>query len=446
MRPGWSGMLVAYVVYALLATVVLAWTVPPYQNPDERNHLLRAEQVSRWGLVGQRFDAGRNSGGLVAPEIEATASVFQPVVAHREQKVTAAMFAAVRRVGWRGAPIWASFANTSIYPPFFYAPAVVGIWAGKLGHVSVVHTLVLARVLTGLVCCALIGGAIARCLRDGMAGAGLLIFAVATLPMSLSVASACSQDGVMLGAGAVAAAGLVRLRRRAGIGVFVAMCVCLGLMAMARPAYVALGLVPLAAGSMTRRARWAGAVLVVLACLGWVAVAGSYAAIDTTASHGADVGAQLLGLLDPAHDLALALGTGRRFGDYVEGFVGKLGWLDVDLPRSLIVAACVMLVGTGVVGWRGRPAGAWVALGVAISVGLVFLVQYLTWTAVGKTVVDGVQGRYFLPLAMVLSGIAGGWPRHRLGRGLSALVVVFPVVAIGVTIRALIVRYYLGAG
>jgi uncharacterized membrane protein len=38
---------------------------------------------------------------------------------------------------------------------------------------------------------------------------------------------------------------------------------------------------------------------------------------------------------------------------------------------------------------------------------LIFLVEYMTWTPVGATHIDGVQGRYFVPLLPLLTLLLG---------------------------------------
>ncbi|HYZ64373.1 MAG TPA: DUF2142 domain-containing protein, partial [Acetobacteraceae bacterium] len=334
---------------------------------------------------------------------------------------------------------------TAIYPPFFYAPSIVATWIGRAARFSVIHTLYLARLLTGLVCCALIAAALRTALQAGMAGAALLVFALATLPMSLALQSACSQDGLMLATAAFAACQFARLRGVPGSRGFLAMCVGLALVAMARAPYLPLALVPLAAPVPWPR-RLAGAALVAGACLAWVAAAAIFTAIDFTPDRGANVGAQLRLLLDPARDVALVARTIHELGaNYVQQFVAGLGWVDVPFPRLFIVAAC------GVLGiallpsltWPGR-ASVVVGLSVLLAAGAIVVLQYLTWTALGAHIIDGIQGRYFLPLAMVLAGLAM-WRGHgRLGQACAAIVMAFPAAAIGVTVRALVVRYYLG--
>jgi uncharacterized membrane protein len=76
----------------------------------------------------------------------------------------------------------------------------------------------------------------------------------------------------------------------------------------------------------------------------------------------------------------------------------------------------------------------------------IFGIEYLTWTAPGSPVVEGVQGRYFLPLAAVFSLSIPGWPR--LGRWIEpwavAAVIVLMIVMPPAVIHSLVIRYYLG--
>jgi len=434
----------AFILYALLASLLLALDMPPYGNADEVNHFLRADQISRLGLVGERFAEGRNSGGLVAPGIEASALPFEPLKFHPERKATTAMYVEAGRAHWREPPVWTGFANTSIYPPFLYAPSVVAIWAGKGARLSVIHTLYLARLLTGLASCLLIGAALLVCWRCGQTGAALLIFVLATLPMSLALQNACSQDGLMLGLAALAAALFARERSGAGTGRLGGVAFCLALIAMARPPYLPLALAPLAVPAPWRARLGAGAVIAAC-CLAWTALAASFAAIDTTAGHGANVRAQLTGLLDPARDFELVVNTFRVHGGiYLRGFVAGLGWLDVDVPPALLAASYAALALAALAALR-RPgrAGALLAFLALASAGLIFLVQYLTWTAVGDPAVDGVQGRYFLPVALLLAGLGTTMRGGAFDRAAVGLALLYPVLSIGLAMRAIVIRYYL---
>lgn len=86
------------------------------------------------------------------------------------------------------------------------------------------------------------------------------------------------------------------------------------------------------------------------------------------------------------------------------------------------------------------------ALAVSGSAGGVALIQYMTWTALGAPVVDGIQGRYFLAPALLLSIPLRRHPKpcgSNTAVWLAAPVLAFPIVSIAAMMHALVWRYYL---
>lgn len=73
---------------------------------------------------------------------------------------------------------------------------------------------------------------------------------------------------------------------------------------------------------------------------------------------------------------------------------------------------------------------------------LIFLLEYLSWTALGAGFVDGVQGRYFLPIALFLPCLLPALPAWAC-RTLLVPVMAFPALSIAITVHSLVLRYYL---
>jgi len=97
--------------------------------------------------------------------------------------------------------------------------------------------------------------------------------------------------------------------------------------------------------------------------------------------------------------------NGIRF--YLETFVGQLGWLNLYLPAWLInfylfvLLFAALVVSTG--DFRlGIPARVWMAAVFFLGIFLIETAMYLYWTPVGQGFVEGVQGRYFIPLSPLL--------------------------------------------
>jgi uncharacterized membrane protein len=111
-------------------------------------------------------------------------------------------------------------------------------------------------------------------------------------------------------------------------------------------------------------------------------------------------------------------------------FLGDLGWLDTLAPLPMLMTVWGLLF-CAVVGdaLRGPSPLGWVAsglllIGAAASFLGVILVLYVIWTSkvegVGSVLMTGVQGRYFLPLAIsVMAAVAAG-PRALAARAQAA--------------------------
>ncbi|MDE2581627.1 MAG: DUF2142 domain-containing protein [Rhodospirillales bacterium] len=451
----------AFAIYGLVAVALLAVTMPPFQNPDELTHFLRAAQVAEGGVIGRRFavirpdgTAAVTAGGRVDPALPAAARPFRPIQYDPQVKARRAMWAP--RFGWSAARAWVAFPNTAIYPPFFYLPAALGVLAGRAAGLTVVQTLVLSRLLTGVASMAVGVAAI------GCAGAAAVwLFAILTLPMSLALIASSSQDALMLACSALAAALLVRGMRapwRQGTAERACLVAVLCLVTMARPPYGGMALLPLALPSVPLRRRLLAAGVVLAAIIAWSALAATAALTATGVTLGGlkvDPAAQAALLL--RHPL-LALRVARTtiaslWRVYLQGFIGWLGWLDTRLPRlyrivaagMLLVAAAATMLGRGerTVGAASRLV---IAAAVLSSVVAVFAIEYLTWTVPGALVVDGVQGRYFLPLALVGGAALPALGTDRWARVRQALVLAvaaFPIVSLGIVMRAIVLRYYL---
>jgi uncharacterized membrane protein len=319
-----------------------------------------------------------------------------------------------------------------------------------------VQTLIISRLLSGATVVAIGAAAIAIA-----GGAAPWIFTILTMPMSLSLIASASQDALLLGCSALAGGLLVRgLRWPDTLNaklLVIGLTVALALAAMARPPYGALAVLPLGLKEVRWRWRVLAAMAVAACVMIWSAIA---AATTYTDFYGPAVGANPAAQLawlggDPLQVAHVAWTTLTQYWrKYLIEFVGQLGWLDTALPYSYHSAARVMLVIGAVTAMLGIkvdhiPAcgGLIVVAGVLLSVIGVFGFQYLTWTAPGSSTVLGVQGRYFLPIALasaaLLPALGHTW-LARLRDGLLIVVLGFPVVSMAVVMRALVLRYYLG--
>ena len=443
-----------FVAYGLFAVLFLAINLPPFQSPDEPGHFFRASQIADGHLTGLRFGVpeadGRvtvTAGGKIDPAEWQAWELFKDMPFHPETAVTRGALSS--DIPWSSARTRIGFPAAAMYPPFFYAPSAIGIVAGRAAGTTVLQALMLSRLLTGAAAVA-VGAAAIAC----AGAAAIWLFAVLTLPMSLSLIASSSQDALMLSFSALAGGLVARSLRPGdtpGTGRLVWIALALGLVGMARPPYGALALLPLALPGVRWRGRIAAAAAVAACGLIWAAIAAATATTNyEVAVAGSDPSAQAAFLLSHPlfvfHLLRQTLAV--QWPGQVASFIGNLGWLDTPLPDGyytaakwiLAAAATAAALGTrrGDGGWRSRAA---IAAAVLVAAAGVFAGQYLIWTKPGAEAVEGLQGRYFLPLALAAAGALpalGGMRLAWLHRSLVAVVLAFPLVSLAVVMRAVV--------
>jgi uncharacterized membrane protein len=270
------------------------------------------------------------------------------------------------------------------------------------------------------------------------------------LPMSLALTAALSQDGPMLACTALAAA-LVRMQQaRTDRRLLLCLVLLLALVGAARPPYAGFALLLLTL-PIRLRTRLLCVSLVLACVVGWSALMAPHVVLAVFPDGAVNPRAQLLELVQsPFKLLTIAQLTWHAHAsEFATGFIGKLGWLDVDLPQAYRSSAYVVL-GLAALSCmaRGRwklptPSTCVATLGIVISVAGILMAQYLTWTLPGRLVIEGVQGRYFLPPAIMLAallparGISRSWPSQ-----LEWPVLAFPIITLPVTVHAVVLRYY----
>ena len=439
----------AYVLYGLVAVAFLAMNLPPFQNPDEPAHFLRAAQVADGRLVGFRIAA--TSGGFSDPALLKAYEPFSDLGFHPETRTVRADWEP--RIRWSNARAPQSFPTTAINPPLFYIPAALGVLVGRAGKMTVLQTLVLSRLLTGVA--ALAVGAVAIA---GATGVAPLTFALLTLPMSLAMTASASQDSMILAVAALAGSLLVRASRRRDERtprLVTGLAIALGLLAMARLPYAVLALLPLALTGVRMKSRIGASALVVVIAAVWSGIATIWAMTNFGEQVGADPAAQLA-LLESAPFVVLTIAreTLSNLGMvYVQGFIGRLGWSDTIFSSAYYRAALAVLViaaAAAALGSCGERmsirARLLIVAALSISIAGVFGATYLCWTVPGALVVTGVQGRYFLPLALACVALVPAFGRPRWSRthqAMVAVVLAFPVITLATVMRGVVVRYYL---
>lgn|GEM_PF-2294108 len=390
------------VLMLVLGTLILR-ALPPNGVPDEAAHLSKIAKIHGGTLLGDSGSApvvdvaamyGTLWGGVEQPEAlnraELERQLEQPLACDRAQ---------------RALPT-----SADQYAPHLYAaPSLVMAASCGIGT-SFDTFLSLARFLNLLIgaCLVAIG------IRYAVFGKWAL-FAVALLPMTINQIASISADSLILSlsfcflgvVSGVAGGTLSLSRARLALPTLALM------LAFAKPGTAWILIAVLFCYPAYRFARPRFAELAVTSMIiPWVI----HIAWTIWSAGGAHYGPGV----DPEANRALLMEqpvtVGRMafntfFGDGMQGLyqsmIGRLGWLDIPLSGWAYTAAGCMLLASL---WTNSNvtqislATRVLSLGAALgSLALIALPLFLTWTHVGAPVIQGLQGRYFLPtLAFLL--------------------------------------------
>ncbi len=432
---------IIYLAWAVPLVLVVAVVTPPWQNPDEAAHMLRISQIARGGLLAYRFAGG--AGGMADTAIIDSAMTMSGVMFHPGHKVSLGMLAGAGAAQWAGAAEL-SFPAIALYSPVLYAPAVLAVAAGRGLRLSVVHSLMAARMVNAVLATLIAAFALCRARATRLALAVLLV-----LPMTVAMFASAAQDGLMIALTLLVVACVDRsvaegrdpmLWETWVIGIATAAVI------VARPPYLPLAALPLICMRRQSGRTWLSVAVVVAASAVWTAYSLISVSVPLQPSFNPKV--QLLNFLhQPWTFVPLLLNTvARAHSDLSVTFIGVLGWLDTFLQPSYYYLAPYVLLLTFASGAAGPSRRIWLALLIWLAaVGAVFFAGYLSWTPPEADQIGGVQGRYFIPLAAVLAMAVPTW--RRLGEVLQPPAVVvllaFGAITPMMIIHALVVRFYL---
>jgi hypothetical protein len=453
---GKPAIMLCFILCALPVVVMTALIVPPGQSPDETAHLARAAGLLHGAILGVRKNGiDPNTGkielltgvkvdtGLLIAAFDKTTEIEGRAV------MTAGDFSAMRARPPDHDKAFADLPNTATYFPVAYVPATLGLALGLAVHASPFVCFMLAR-FAGLLAFLALGVLTLWIAAFGEA----LLLTVLLMPMTLFLAGTVNQDGVLAAMVCLACAALTRNSR----GYRLLGLVVFALFLMAKPPYsLMLGvfLLPLFGPGFWVRVRD-----VAMACvpvLVWVVEIAAFVIVpfDRPIYHPGALYAGDRGILldhantamnlhillsPPARLITLPWHTARILGaQELREMIGVLGPLQINLSGAVyrLWSVCGIAALAGLVFSRrpvvfspGAAAVNFLSVGflVAVTCWLMMIMFYLSWTNVGLDYIDGLQGRYLLPL---LPFLLLAVPGFRWRFNLPPFIPAIPTIAMG---------------
>ncbi|MFE6863699.1 DUF2142 domain-containing protein [Nocardia sp. NPDC057668] len=466
---------VAFLVLAGIFGAVFSVVTPPFWGHDEITQFGRAYQVAQGQITPQKIqdDRGPAWGGDVPISVDALMSfAFDDYRNNNDEPdpmvVDRAAYDKLGSLPVSTATTQVWFTNTAAYSPVPYLPAAAGIRIAEALDLNV-GGLVLATRWAGLLAYLVIVGFAVRVLRGHRVQ--WLALTVAVLPIAVFQAGTVTADTVTNALALLVSAFIVKglfLGQRLSRPETVFALTATVLLPVCKPTYVLLAmltvLIPAGRfgfGDPERPAIWQRALPWAFAVIGggvfavWMKIAaptGDGMSLMRPQEQWGSVrpGDQLKEILgDPIQFLSVfGDSIARRDQRWFTQFFGELGFAYIDVPALTIVASLLAFVVS--LGIADRMAGdrlrVWlVLLTMAASVAMIYVTLYMSFTPVGYFIIDGVQGRYFVPLALLTLAVFLRWMPLRLTGADGRIPVRGPAIAVTaattVALLAAVVKY-----
>ena len=394
-----------------LIFVAMCFLTPPFQSPDEHRHFFRAYQLSEGILLPYRLPPNMKEGTTVQALHAAVGGTLPRAVdalllathADRlrfnpnERLRAADLVSALAIKVDANDRAFFRFAHETPYPPYSFAPQAAGILLARAFTDRILIQFYAGRLVNAMFALTLVWLALLL-----VPDVWPICLAFCSLPVVCFQIGSSSPDATLLGASILFAATLFVPGARWTRWVQGA---SLSLLTI-KPFYAPVSLLALLNSDSKFTSRMGLVLLSLLPGALWLAlVSGLIVAVRTDVDF--DASRQLAGVLnDPINYLRLAAEDLVVNGTwYAESMIGVLGWLDRPLPTPhLLFAYTLALISPALCDpERPHPSNWWVLiLACVLSTAAIQLALYLSFSIVGTQAIYGVQGRYFLPLFVLV--------------------------------------------
>ncbi len=425
-----------FLILGTLFGLLFIFVTPPFQTPDEYSHFFRAYQISMGKMTsvkvlkevsttdekffpGHEMESSEYTAGDYLPRsvVETVSGVSQNIPGNEHEKQDTSKILSFLFLKTNPSDkVFVSFPSTSIYSPIPYFPQSLGIFISRIFEGSPLVSMYVGRLFSLLSYLTLIYFAIKK--APSYKNIFLL---VGLMPMALFQGISLAPDSLLISGSFLFISLTLLLKKDPGAWnreIFYTLLFLAISLGSAKSAYC---LIPLIFAvyvfvksyqegeSRFRRiaAYFSILALSLASALVWVKFSER---VYIPVKVGVDPFTQACYILsNPVDYSRIVVNTIIGYRVYlIEQFVGRLGWLDVALPKVLIYAYSILIFVFGIFNFSDEPrvrlniADRAVFIFTSIIVGIIAIsMVYMSWVPVGKGVIDGLVGRYFIPIVPV---------------------------------------------
>lgn len=436
----------------LLIGIFFSSLIPPFQSPDEQDHLKRAYFLSK-GRIAMQTPEGQSTGGMIDTGLINYMAQFHYIAGNQQKKLTADVQRKAAEIRWTGDEQFGPSPGVNYYFPIIYLPQAFGLTVGQALDLTVSQSYYLAR-FCGFIC-----SLIVIFIAFSIQRPSLFVVAILVMPLTVFQLVSTSQDG--FATALVVLSGSLFLRITSAKDefnsiLFSLMCAAILLLTTSRINLMPMLLLPFIASYISfknfKYYAVSGGVTVLSLC--WILYA-----VLTTVDLRVDTGAStttiaLFYLQNPISFLAVLINTlkdAQTLNFYIGSFIGVLGWLDTRIDDLSITTIfyCLIFIFVFSVSSKALKENKLQCISLVLvavaSILLVFFLLLVTWNEHPAEVIQGVQGRY-LWAPIILLGFALTTQMTGFSLPRKILIVMPLLIVVGITVsvtpQVLLTRYF----
>lgn len=457
-----------FTAWLLGISILLSTVIPPFQSPDEFEHITRAYLLGN-GDVVLKAPTGQSSGGMIDAGLARYMDAYSSLPFNTTKKLSAREIEVAKTIQWQRVQEYRPALGMAYYFPGIYVVHTLGLKTGEFLNLSVDASYQLTRVLLFI--------AIGLILYYSFTlyAPSYLTLALLMIPMSIFQFSSASLDGLATAIAIFIISAVLKILavsstkcnttthaqpsrwRVTHAHLFYFLVIAYLLLATSRlQAISMLLLVGAAAYALRYKRYFAITGFAAVAVILWQVVIIN-TIVDGRVALGASSSTIILYYLNqPAEFFSVLRNTLTNtdiLRGYFSSFFGMLGWLDTPFKgKEYIYLLCITVsIGACSIDYQKLTkrkvfSVTVLALTAFGSLAAIFLALLVTWTPHPAQVIDGVVGRYLLIPALLLSyGVTAlkreaGSIAHVVG---GALLCVLGGYSTLITYELLLNRYYL---
>ncbi len=446
----------AFLSIGLCFGILFLLIIPPFQVPDEPNHFFRSYQIAEGRFVAEKRDNA--AGGLIPKSLIDSVTPWSDIPFHAEKKAEEQRFIQTFSISLQEKErVFWNFANTALYSPVPYLPQALGISVGKAFNLSPVILMYLGRLVNLLtsVCLTFLALKITPIFK-------WVFFLLALTPMATFQRASLSADSFINSISFLLLTTILKYaydkhKNKTGTIDILVLLILTALLSLSKQAYFLIPflyfLIPQEKVGTPKKYFGLSFLLLLTSAITWLSwssiIKGIY--VPLRPNDPVSVNEQIHFILSNPFKYAFIIFNDFNLtaGEYLKQFIGVLGWLDTNLPSTLWLSYIAIV---GFVALIDSRQDVIITLKDKIKLFTVFLFStvliytlvYLAWTPVGQEIVEGVQGRYFIPLANIIFLVAYNrkFQIDISSNRLNLVIVLYSLFALTISLVVLLYRYY----